>query len=114
MFAAFHYQSPLITMVCFSTLFISLEIAYFADFFRFLAKKKKKAEYRPVRRGVRRVRSLPSQAPEVHLLVDQLFKTKGINTIFILIRWMCSRIENTVKELTSLLTLSTEYILTFL
>ena len=42
MFAAFHNQSPLITMVCFSTLFISLEIAYFADFFRFLAKKKKK------------------------------------------------------------------------
>ena len=24
--------------------------------------------------------------PEVHLFVDQLFKTKGINTIFILIR----------------------------
>ena len=43
-------------------------------------------EYRPVGRGVRRVRSLPSQAREVHLFVDQLFKTKGINTIFILIR----------------------------
>ena len=43
-------------------------------------------EYRPVERGVRRVRSLPSQAREVHLFVDQLFKTKGINTIFILIR----------------------------
>ena len=38
-------------------------------------------EYRPVGRGVRRVRSLPSQAREVHLFVDQLFKTKGINTI---------------------------------
>ena len=43
-------------------------------------------EYRPVGRGVRRVRSLPSRAPEVHLFVDQLFKTKGINTIFIVIR----------------------------
>ena len=43
-------------------------------------------EYRPVGRGLRWVRSLPSQASEVHLFVDQLFKTKGINTIFILIR----------------------------
>ena len=43
-------------------------------------------EYGPVGRGVRRMRSFPSQAPEVHLFVDQLFKTKGINTIFILIR----------------------------
>ena len=50
----------------------------------------------------------------VHLFVDQLFKTKGINTIFIRIHWMCSKIENTVKELTSPLTLSTKYILTFL
>jgi len=74
--------------------------------------KKKKAEYRPVGRGVRRVRSLPSQAPEVHLFVDQLLKTKGINTILILIHWMCSKIENTLKELTSPLTLSTKYILT--
>ena len=74
MFAAFHNQSPLITMVCFSTVFISLEIAYFADLFCFSAKKKKKAKYRPVGRGVRWVRSLPSQAPEVHLFVDQLIK----------------------------------------
>jgi len=38
--------------------------------------KKKKAEYRPVGRGVRWVRSLPPQAPEVPSFADQLFKTK--------------------------------------